>query len=149
MKIGFKEENWVARYLEGKREIASGALRNSLDVHVKRGGKEYLVEVKTTTRKNFPLNKSLWEKILARSEIRAKEPLLVIIFYMDRWRKKPVVICRDDGSIAVKEEKEIKRKVLHIDPSLVGTKVKWQGNSLIITDITTFMGMGFSDGEDR
>ena len=110
---GLKVERWVKEVVGGRLTPASGAFHASLDIRaVTRWGKEFLLEVKYTTKEAYKLSTGLWQKIKDRAEIRMMHPALCIVF-KTKFGKKPIIVIRKQDApadIKVDREEEVKRE---------------------------------------
>ena len=111
-KEGLKTERWVKNLVGGLLTPASGATQASLDIRsVKRWGKEFLVEVKSTSKESFRVTKLLWRKVVARAEMRMACPALCVVFKTRLSGRKPIVIIRREDAppdFPVEKEEEVK-----------------------------------------
>jgi hypothetical protein len=139
-KEGLKIEKWVKDLIGGILTPRSGALQASLDIRsVKRWGKEFLVEVKSTSKENFRVTKLLWRKVVSRAEMRMACPALCVVFRTRLSGRKPIVIIRREDAppdFPVEKEEEVKgyRKkdfslILH--PTDEITLFKWKDEEII------------------
>jgi Holliday junction resolvase len=111
-KEGLKTERWVKNLVGGLLTPASGAIQASLDIRsVKRWGKEFLVEVKSTSKESFRVTKLLWRKVVSRAEMRMACPALCVVFKTRLSGRKPIVIIRREDAppdFPVEKEEEVK-----------------------------------------
>jgi hypothetical protein len=111
-KEGLKAEKWIKDLVGGMLTPASGAIQASLDIRsVKRWGKEFLVEVKSTSKESFRVTKLLWRKVVARAEMRMACPALCVVFRTRLSGRKPIVIIRREDAppdFPVEKEEEVK-----------------------------------------
>jgi hypothetical protein len=111
-KEGLKVEKWIKDLVGGMLTPASGAIQASLDIRsVKRWGKEFLVEVKSTSKESFRVTKLLWRKVVARAEMRMVCPALCVVFRTRLSGRKPIVIIRREDAppdFPVEKEEEVK-----------------------------------------
>jgi hypothetical protein len=132
---GLKAEKWVQNIVGGLLTPASGAIQASLDIRsVKRWGKEFLLEVKLTSKESFRVAKGLWHKIVLRAEMRMMCPALCIVFKTRlKGRKAAVVVRREDAPPDLPIEKEEgKIRALNIQPTDEIILTKWGESELII-----------------
>jgi hypothetical protein len=135
---GLKAEKWVQNLVGGLLTPASGAIQASLDIRsVKRWGKEFLLEVKLTSKERFRVAKGLWHKIVSRAEMRMMCPALCVVFKTRlKGRKAAVVIRREDAppDLPIEKEETVKGKIraLILQPTDEITLTKWGENELII-----------------
>jgi len=111
-KEGLKTERWVKNLVGGLLTPASGAIQASLDIRsVKRWGKEFLLEVKSTSKESFRVTKLLWQKVVSRAEMRMACPALCVVFRTRLSGRKPIVIIRREDAppdFPVEKEEEVK-----------------------------------------
>ena len=84
-KISQKQEKSVAKELDAKTVVASGALWGAkADVR----NKQYLVECKTTEKSFYTITSKVWEKICKEANRDGmRDPLLVIDLYNDHKQR--------------------------------------------------------------
>ncbi len=139
-KEGLKVEKWVKNLVGGLLTPASGAIQASLDIRsVKRWGKEFLVEVKSTSKGSFRVTKLLWRKVVSRAEMRMACPALCVVFKTRLSGRKPIVMIRREDAppdFPVEKEEEVKgfRKkdfslILHPIDEI--TLFKWEDEEII------------------
>jgi len=111
-KEGLKTERWIKNLVGGLLTPASGAIQASLDIRsVKRWGKEFLLEVKSTSKESFRVTKLLWQKVVSRAEMRMACPALCVVFKTRLSGRKPIVIIRREDAppdFPVEKEEEVK-----------------------------------------
>lgn len=111
-KEGLKVEKWIKDLVGGVLTPASGAIQASLDIRsVKRWGKEFLLEVKSTSKESFRVTKLLWQKVVSRAEMRMACPALCVVFKTRLSGRKPIVIVRREDAppdFPVEKEEEVK-----------------------------------------
>jgi Holliday junction resolvase len=139
-KEGLKTEKWVRDLVGGMLTPASGAIQASLDIRsVKRWGKEFLVEVKSTSKESFKVTKLLWRKVVSRAEMRMACPALCVVFRTRLSGRKPIVIIRREDAppdFPVEKEEKVKgyRKKdfsLALRPIDEITLFKWEDEEII------------------
>jgi hypothetical protein len=138
---GLKAEKWVSSLVGGLLTPASGAIHASLDIRsLKRWNKEFILEVKSTTKESFTLYNPLWRKIVARAEMRMLCPALCVVFKTRlSGRKAIVVVRREDAPTDLPIEREevagaIKGRIrsLHLQPIDEIILVRWGREELVI-----------------
>jgi Holliday junction resolvase len=139
-KEGLKTEKWVRDLVGGMLTPASGAIQASLDIRsVKRWGKEFLVEVKSTSKESFRVTKLIWRKVVSRAEMRMACPALCVVFRTRLSGRKPIVIIRREDAppdFPVEKEEKVKgyRKKdfsLALRPIDEITLFKWEDEEII------------------
>jgi len=139
-KEGLKTERWVKNLVGGLLTPASGAIQASLDIRsVKRWGKEFLVEVKSTSKESFRVTKLLWRKVVSRAEMRMSCPALCVVFKTRLSGRKPIVIIRREDAppdFPIEKEEEVqgyrkKEFSLVLRPIDEITLFKWKDEEII------------------
>jgi hypothetical protein len=143
---GTKAERWVRRLVGGILTPASGALQASLDIRsVKRWGKEFLLEVKLTSKDPYLLTRQVWETVVQRAEMRSMCPALCVVF-RTRLGKKPMILLRKDDApqnLPIEKEATVRftknpkkkptlRARLPISPTHDITIIDWEGEKIIL-----------------
>jgi hypothetical protein len=143
---GTRAERWVKRRVGGILTPASGALQASLDIRsVKRCGKEFLLEVKLTSKDPYLLTRQTWETIIRRAEMRSMCPALCVVF-RTRLGKKPMILLRKDDApphLAVEKEVTVRftknpkkeltlRARVPISPTHDITLIDWEGEKIVL-----------------
>jgi hypothetical protein len=147
-KEGFKAEKWIRNLVGGLLTPASGAIQASLDIRsVKRWGKDFLLEVKSTSRESFRVTKPLWRKIVARAEMRMMCPALCVVFRTRLSSRKPIVAIRREDAppdFPVEKEEVISGKkvtpTLNLQPIDEITLVKWGDDEVIVMPLYRWEG---------
>jgi Holliday junction resolvase len=148
-KEGLKAERWIRNLVGGLLTPASGAIQASLDIRlVKRWGKEFLLEVKSTSKESFKVTKLLWQKIVSRAEMRMACPALCVVFKTRLSSRKPIVMIRREDAppdFPVEKEEEVKsvRKKdfsLTLRPVDEITLFKWEDKEIIAMPVYRWEG---------
>jgi hypothetical protein len=147
-KEGLKAEKWVRDLVGGVLTPASGAIQASLDIRsVKRWGKDFLLEVKFTSKESFRVTKPLWRKIVARAEMRMMCPALCVVFRTRFSSKKPIVAIRREDAppdFPVEREEVISGEkvipTLRLQPIDEIMLVKWGSDEIIVMPLYRWEG---------
>jgi hypothetical protein len=147
-KEGSKAEKWIRNLVGGLLTPASGAIQASLDIRsVKRWGKDFLLEVKSTSKESFRVTKPLWRKIVARAEMRMMCPALCVVFRTRLSSRKPIVAIRREDAppdFPVEREEVISGKkvipTLNLRPIDEITLVKWGDDEVIVMPLYRWEG---------
>jgi len=135
---GLKVEKWVKNLLGGILVPASGAIHASLDIRsVKRWDKEFLLEVKMTTKNIYKLTMPLWQKIKSRAEIRMMHPALCVVFKTKFGKRGVILFRREDAPEDFPIDRTVENfqrsnSALDITPTDETLLVKWRGEELVI-----------------
>lgn len=129
-RVGLKEEEAIARQVGGRVEVGSGAFFRTLDVSAVIGGDQFLIEVKSTKREVFVLNRSLWLRICDRAAMRYRKPMLVVVFRLNSLRKMPLAVIPASVLPEVEEplrEVDVKGKTirLRVSDGEPVTRLRW------------------------
>ena len=147
-KEGLKAEKWVRDLVGGVLTPASGAIQASLDIRsVKRWGKDFLLEVKFTSKESFRVTKPLWRKIVARAEMRMMCPALCVVFRTRLSSRKPIVAIRREDAppdFPVEREEVIRGEkvilTLKLRPIDEIVLVKWGNDEIIVMPLYRWEG---------
>ncbi|MDT7877290.1 MAG: hypothetical protein RQ862_01880 [Candidatus Caldarchaeales archaeon] len=147
-KEGLKAEKWVRDLVGGVLTPASGAIQASLDIRsVKRWGKDFLLEVKSTSKESFRVTKPLWRKIVARAEMRMMCPALCVVFRTRLSSRKPIVAIRREDAppdFPVEREEVIRGEkvilTLKLRPIDEIVLVKWGNDEIIVMPLYRWEG---------
>lgn len=83
-----KQEKRVAKELDGRTVIGSGALLDKADVK----SDSFLIECKTTAKNFYPLNLATWKKVQKEALKVCRTPLMYIDFNDDCVEKQSVIV---------------------------------------------------------